>query len=95
MEYLHFLYWLFGGWCCTGKTHASIWFKTFGTFCNKTSVPRSPKSMFVEDSALQMNIRDMFIPTFIGGGGRMIITWILNHACPCVHIHLDYKLIDG
>ena len=43
-------------------------------------------------------MRDMCITTLLGGeggGGRMIRTWVLNHTCHFVHLHLDYELIDG
>ena len=58
----------------------TILYKTVGTFCNKTSVPRSPKSM-LSSRVYWKWIRGMRIPTLLGGGGRMIRTKMLNYAC--------------
>ena len=70
-------------------------YKTVGTFCNKYSVPRFPKSM-LSRIVHRERIRAMCIPTLLGGGGRggrMTRTWILNHTCHFAHIQLYYDFL--
>ena len=48
--------------------HTTILYETVGTFCNKNSVPRSPKINDIKNSTLGMNKRHVY--TNIAWWGR-------------------------
>ena len=74
----------------------TIFYKTVGTFCNKTFPARSTKSMLSRIVHCEW-IRDVYtkIGWWVGRRGRMFRTWIFNNIWHFVHIHLDYEVIDG
>ena len=71
--------------------------KLLGHFEINTLFPASQNQYVVKDSALRMNKRHVYTNTaWWGREGRMHMmfwTWILNHTCHFVHIHLDYGRI--
>ena len=76
--------------CYHKKT--TILYETVGTFCNKNSVPRSPKINVVKDSALGMNKRHVY--TNIAWWGREGEDACLEHGYWIIHVILyTYTLI--